>query len=157
VCRQSVSGELGSEEKCAARPSLSCAPDYPSHPTPPRLSILWPLALPAPPTGGCLAGPPRRSTRPQGQWRWSSGDVSGEVFIGAGRPYGGGYDLARGHLEVGEQTPCAVALILVLLALNGACSHRKLQGCRRSSAWMELFSSVLSRCAPFSYRRKASV
>jgi hypothetical protein len=125
VCRQSVSGELGSEEKCAARPSLSCAPDYPSHPTPPRLSILWPLALPAPPTGGCLAGPPRRSTRPQGQWRWSSGDVSGEVFIGAGRPYGGGYDLARGHLEVGEQTPCAVALILVLLALNGACSHRK--------------------------------
>jgi hypothetical protein len=65
--------------------------------------------------------------------------VSGEVFIGAGRPYGGGYDLARGHLEVGEQTPGAVALILVLLALNVARTHRK----RRMEALQRLNATLL--------------
>jgi hypothetical protein len=52
-------------------------------------------------------------------------DMSSEVLIGASLSYGGSDHLARGHLEVGEQTPGAVALVLVLLALNAARSHRK--------------------------------
>jgi len=52
-------------------------------------------------------------------------DMSGEVLIGAGLSYGGSDHPARGHLEVGEQTPAAVALVLVFLALNAARSHRK--------------------------------
>src|SRR5215204_6987102 len=51
--------------------------------------------------------------------------MRGEVFIGAGRLYGGGYDLARGHLEVGDQTSGGVADVFVLLALDLAGAHRK--------------------------------
>ena len=51
--------------------------------------------------------------------------MRGEVFIGAGRLYGGGYDLARGHFEVCDQTSGGVADVFVLLALDLARAHRK--------------------------------
>jgi hypothetical protein len=44
-------------------------------------------------------------------------DVGGEVLVGASLSYGGSYDLAGSHLEVGDQTLGAVAFVLVLLAL----------------------------------------
>ena len=65
--------------------------------------------------------------------------VGGEILVGAGRPYGGGYDLARGHLEVGEQTPGAVAFVLVLLALDQPGTHRK----RRMNSLRYLYPTLL--------------
>jgi len=53
--------------------------------------------------------------------------VGGEVLVGAALSYGGGYDPARGHLEVGDQAPATVANVLVLLKLAASFArlHRK--------------------------------
>lgn len=54
-------------------------------------------------------------------------DVGGEVLVGAALSYGGGYDPARGHLEVGDQPPATVANVVVLLKLAASFArlHRK--------------------------------
>lgn len=58
-------------------------------------------------------------------------DVGGEVLVGAGLSYGGSYDPAGSHLEVGDQTPGAVTFVLVLLMLAASLTrlHQKV--------WME--------------------
>src|SRR5687767_8190193 len=65
--------------------------------------------------------------------------VGGEILVGAGRTYRGSYDPARGHLQVGEQASSAVALILVLLALDQPGTHRK----RRMNSLQCLYPTLL--------------
>src|SRR5215213_3761972 len=79
-------------------------------------------------------------------------DVGGEVLVGASLSYGGSYDLAGSHLEVGDQTLGAVAFVLVLLALAASLARLRIRraGWSLSRAWMPVFSSVLIRCTPSS-------